>query len=134
MSSRIVVTGVGCLTPHGRGPDALYDQALAGVDVIREITAFDTASYKSNLAGEVRAGLVERSVSPRLRKKTDRFTHLALAAAQDAIADAGLLVDQDVDGDRVGLSIGNILGGWDFAERELRALWTHGPRAESPYW
>lgn len=133
MSSRIVITGVGCLTPHGRGPDTLYDQALAEVDVIREITTFDTASYKSNLAGEVPTGLVERSVSPRLRKKTDRFTHLALAAAQDALADAGLLVDQDVDGDRVGLSIGNILGGWDFAERELRALWTHGPRAVSPY-
>lgn len=133
MTSRIAITGVGCLTPNGRGPNSLYENALASRTVVGEISKFDSSPYKSNLAGEVPASLVEKSVDARLRKKTDRFTHLALAAAQDALSDASLRIDRDVDGDRVGVSVGNILGGWDFAERELRALWTQGLRAVSPY-
>lgn len=133
MGNDIAITGVGCLTPYGRGPEPLYEGVIAGRDMVGSISRFDASDYASDLAGQVPDGLAEESVSPRVRKRIDRFTHLALAAARDAMADAGLNIDTNVDGDRVGVTIGNVLGGWEFAERELRTLWTQGPRAVSPY-
>lgn len=133
MADDVAITGIGCVTPYGRGYQLLCEGVATGRDVIGPISRFDATPYLSNAAGEVPGGLVEEFLTPRLRKRTDRFTHLALLAAHDALVDAGLEVDTNVDGDRVGLSIGNALGGWEFAERELRALWTQGPREVSPY-
>src|SRR5262249_40967736 len=69
----------------------------------------------------------------RLVKKTDRFTHLALAAVEAALAHAHLTIGTDVASERIGVMVGNVLGGWEFAEREVRDLWVKGPREGSPY-
>lgn len=113
MADDVAITGIGCVTPYGRGYQLFCEGVATGRDVIGPISRFDATPYLSNAAGEVPGGLVEEFLTPRLRKRTDRFTHLALLAAHDALVDAGLEVDTNVDGDRVGLSIGNALGGRD---------------------
>ncbi|MDT5035891.1 MAG: 3-oxoacyl-[acyl-carrier-protein] synthase [Micromonosporaceae bacterium] len=129
----IAVTGIGAVTPAGIGVDALWDAALSGRSRVRRIDRFDPSSYRCQVAGQADAFDARDWLPGRLVKKTDRFTHLALTAAGAALADAGLTVGTDVDSDRIGVMVGNVLGGWEFAERELRDLWTKGPREVSPY-
>lgn len=131
---RVVVTGVGAITPAGIGTEPLWKQVLAGRSCVRSIDRFDAGPYKCRIAGQADDFDADDWLPPRLVKRTDRFTHLAMVAANSAIESAQLRIGADgVGGDRVGVMVGNVLGGWEFAERELRKLWTDGPRAVSPY-
>jgi 3-oxoacyl-(acyl-carrier-protein) synthase len=132
-TARIAVTGVGAVTPAGIGADALWRATVSGRSRVRRIDRFDPSPFRCQVAGQADAFDARTSLSGRLVKKTDRFTHLALAAAGAAMADARLTIDEDVASERVGVMVGNVLGGWEFAERELRDLWTRGPREVSPY-
>jgi len=131
--TRIAVTGIGAVTPAGIGADALWKAACSGRSLVRRIDRFDPSQYRCQVAGQADDFDARRWLPGRLVKKTDRFTHLALAAADAALADAGLTVGTDVAADRIGVMVGNVLGGWEFAERELRDLWVQGPREVSPY-
>lgn len=132
--TRVVVTGMGAITPAGTDVDALWEAARAGRSTVRTIDRFDASAYRCRVAGQADDFDAKESLPGRLTKKTDRFTHLALAAADAAIEDAGLSIgDGGVAPERIGVMVGNVLGGWEFAERELRDLWTGGPRAVSPY-
>jgi 3-oxoacyl-(acyl-carrier-protein) synthase len=130
--SAIVITGIGAVTPSGAGVEPLWADVREGRRRITGIDRFDAAHYACTAAGQ--ADFSARDHLPsRFVKRTDRFTHLAVHAVRQALADAGLTVGEDVPAERTGVMVGNVLGGWEFAERELRNLWTDGPRAVSPY-
>jgi 3-oxoacyl-(acyl-carrier-protein) synthase len=133
--SRVVVTGVGAITPAGIGVESLWQHVLSGRSAVRRIDRFDPGAYRCQVAGQSDAFTAKDWLSGRFIKRTDRFTHLAVVAAELALKDAGLEVggEAGVPPERVGVMVGNVLGGWDFAERELRDLWAHGIREVSPY-
>lgn len=130
---RVVVTGRGALTPAGEGVDQLWSQAVTGRTSARRIDRFDPSAYECQVAGLVDGFVARERLAPRLARTTDRFTHLALIAAQDALTEAGLEIGVGVDPVRAGAMVGTVLGGWDFAEDEVRRLWNEGARYVSPY-
>lgn len=129
---RAVITGIGLITPAGRVKTEISDNLLAGTSFIKEIDRFDASAYASRHAGLVTGLEADTIFSKRLTKKLDRFSHFALIASDDAIKDAGLDLSTE-DKNRIGISFGNAIGGWEFAERELRELHLHGLREVSPY-
>jgi len=132
--SDIAVTGIGAVTPAGIGPDALWKAVRSGQSLVRRVDRFDASSYRCQVAGQADAFDAKDWLPGRLLKKTDRFTHLAMTAAGAAIESARLSIGNGgVPAARVGVMVGNVLGGWGFAERELRDLWVEGPREVSPY-
>lgn len=132
--TRVVVTGIGAVTPAGIGTRPLWDQVISGRSCVRRIDRFDPHAYLCQVAGQADAFNAADWLPQRFIKKTDRFTHLAVVAAESAVRDAHLTIGDDgVPADRVAVMVGNVLGGWEFAERELRRLWTAGPRQVSPY-
>jgi 3-oxoacyl-(acyl-carrier-protein) synthase len=130
---RIAITGVGAVTPAGVGEADLWEAALSGRSRVGRIDRFDPEPFRCQVAGQADCFDARTTLPGRLVKKTDRFTQLALAAVDLALAQARLSVGVDVAAERIGVMVGNVLGGWEFAERELRNLWTTGPRAVSPY-
>lgn len=129
---QIVVTGIGAATPAGIGLDALWASVDAAKACITAIDRFDATSYVCSVAGQTDF-TAEDHLPPRFIKRTDRFTHLAVVTARQALADARVALGVDVEPERAGVMVGNVLGGWEFAERELRKLWVEGVRAVSPY-
>ncbi|MBV8539482.1 MAG: ketosynthase chain-length factor [Pseudonocardiales bacterium] len=128
----VAVTGIGAATPAGIGLDALWTSVERTRACITGIDRFDASGYACPAAGQVGFTAAEH-LPARFIKRTDRFTHLAVFTARQALADAGVRVGVDVAPERAGVMVGNVLGGWEFAERELRKLWTEGMRAVSPY-
>lgn len=133
---QVAITGIAAITPAGVGCDALWAQALSGTSCIQTIDRFDASLYQCSVAGQANAFNAEQMLSPRTIKRTDRFTHLALATVGIALRDAQISVGTasgEIQPERIGVTVGNVLGGWEFAERELRQLWTLGVREVSPY-
>jgi 3-oxoacyl-(acyl-carrier-protein) synthase len=135
MTIRIAITGVGAVTPAGAGMPALWEQVRSGVSAVRRIDHFDPSPYRCQVAGQSDGFVATDWLPARFVLRTDRFTHLAMVAAGRAIDDARLVIGGDggMRAERVAVMVGNVLGGWQFAERELRNLWTSGPRDVSPY-
>ncbi len=141
MTARVVITGMGVISPYGVGPDVLWDKLMARETGLTALTSFDTSHIQCKVGGQFTDFRPESYISPRIVRKVDRFSTLGLISAQQALQDAGLLLDdskpvwsqRENGGDRVGIMVGNNLGGWEFAERELRNLWKSGPREVSPY-
>ena len=141
MTARVVITGMGVISPYGVGPAILWDKLMAGETGLKVLTSFDTSHIQCKVGGQFSDFRPESYISPRIVRKVDRFSTLGLISAQQALQDADLLLDnnkptwsqQEHGGDRVGITVGNNLGGWEFAERELRNLWKSGPREVSPY-
>jgi 3-oxoacyl-(acyl-carrier-protein) synthase len=137
----IVITGMGVISPYGVGAELLWENVLAGRSGIKELTGFDTEHLHCLVGGQSTDFHPEVYVSPRLTRKIDRFSAFGVIASLLALRDAGLLVDGKVpawkgrehESERVGITVGNNLGGWEFAERELRHLWKLGPREVSPH-
>ena len=141
MSANIVVTGMGIISPYGVGPDLLWTKLIQGENAVRAIRSFDTSHIQCRVGGQLADFCPEDYLSPRTVRKIDRFSVFSLIAVQRALQDAGLLLDnqkpvwseQEDGGNRIGITVGNNLGGWEFAERELLNLWQKGPREVSPY-
>ncbi len=133
---QVAITGIAAITPAGVGSDALWTQALSGISCTRTIDRFDASRYQCCIAGQVDTFDAEQMLSSRIIKRSDRFTHMALATVSMALQDAGVSIGTaqgQVEPERVSVMVGNILGGWEFAERELRKLWVSGVREVSPY-
>ena len=126
---------MGAWTPAGRGVDRLWEQVTSGLTCARRIRTFDCSGLWCHVGGEVEGFDPSEWLHVRLVRRTARFTHLAMAAATMAIEDSGVLISSEagVAPDRVGISVGNILGGWDFAEQEITKLWMRGARHVSPF-
>ncbi|MEK6678419.1 MAG: beta-ketoacyl-[acyl-carrier-protein] synthase family protein [Nitrospirota bacterium] len=133
MKTRVVITGIGIVSPAGIGKDEHWRNISSGNSFVSEITKFDASKYLSRIAGQINSDLEKLNTFPkRLLKKIDRFSHLALLASEFAISDAKLNLDAE-DKERMGVFIGNAIGGWEFAEVELRDLYAAGLKEVSPY-
>jgi 3-oxoacyl-(acyl-carrier-protein) synthase len=141
MSAKIVITGLGVISPYGVGPEILWEKLMLGESGLSALTAFETSHIQCRVGGQLTDFQPTAYLQARVARKIDRFSIFALIAVQHALQDAGLLLNgkkpvwsqQEEGGNRVGICVGNNLGGWEFAERELRNLWRLGPREVSPY-
>lgn len=131
-SAQTVVTGLGIVAPNGIGTADYWAATQAGRSGIGEIRRPDTVGYPVRCAGEVPADVPVTSLPSRLRVQTDRWTHLALYAADLALADAGLepasLPDYEF-----GVVTASASGGNEFGQREIQRLWSQGPEFVGTY-
>ena len=132
MSRRVVVTGVGLLSPVGVGTSETWAGLLEGRSGIGPITHFDASAFAARIAGEVRGFDPLQYVDKKDVKKMDVFIQYALAASQMAMDDAHLTVTPEV-ADRVGVFIASGIGGFSTIEREHKELLANGPRRISPF-
>ena len=132
MSRRVVVTGVGLLTPLGIGADASWRGILTGKSGIGGITQFDASAFSCRIAGEVKGFNPADYIEKKEIKKMGRFIQFAIAAADFALKHSGLKVTAENE-ERVGVYIGSGIGGFEVIEREHQTLLEHGPRRISPF-
>ncbi len=129
---RVVVTGVGLVSPLGVGTAATWDAILGGRSGIGPITRFDASGYPCRIAGEVKDFEPERYLDKKDVKKTDAFIQYALAAAEFALTDSGLTIDE-ANAARVGVVIGSGIGGLPLIERMHSVLLERGADRISPF-
>ncbi|MEV6603570.1 ketosynthase chain-length factor [Kutzneria sp. NPDC051319] len=127
-----VVTGIGVLAPTGVGVEDYWSAALDGRTGIGPVTRFDASGYPARLAGEVTGFEAGEHLSKRLLPQTDRMTRMALVASDWALADAGVDPRERTDFD-MGVVTASSSGGFEFGQRELAKLWSHGPDHVSAY-
>ena len=132
MKRRVVVTGVGLVTPLGIGVEETWDALCAGRSGIDEITYFDAADYPTRIAGEVKNFTPEDWMSVKDAKRTEKFIAYAIAATRMAMEDSGLKIDQSNE-NRVGVITGCGLGGLQIMERTIVSVMTRGPKRVSPF-
>lgn len=132
LERRVVITGMGVISPLGHTVDEFWRNLLAGKSGVGAITRFDTANFDTKIAAEVKNFEAENYVDKKEARRMDAFTHYALAAAKLAIADARLL-ESPIDKDAVGVIVGSGIGGMDTFEREARKLIEKGPGRISPF-
>jgi 3-oxoacyl-[acyl-carrier-protein] synthase II len=129
---RVVVTGVGLVSPTGIGTEQTWQALREGRGGIGPITLFDATAFSCRIAGEVKNFDPLNYVTPKDLKKMGRFIFFALAATECAVVQS-LLKVTPADADRIGVYIGSGIGGFDVIEREHRALLEGGPRRISPF-
>ncbi len=108
---RVVITGMGAVSPVGNDVETSWDNAVAGVSGINLITFFDISGFSTKIAGEAKNFDPALSFSPKMIARTDRFIHLGMAAAKEAIEDSMLLDYPDLDKNNVGMVLGSGIGG-----------------------
>ncbi|HXY20014.1 MAG TPA: beta-ketoacyl-ACP synthase II [Gemmatimonadales bacterium] len=128
---RVVVTGVGCVTPIGTGADGLWDGLRARRSAVRTITRFDASPFRSRIAAEIPDFRPLDFLEERRARRLDRFSQLAVVAARLALQDAALVLERE-DRDRVGASMGSALGGVAYAEQQVGAYALQGLRGVDP--
>lgn len=128
---RIVVTGMGMINAVGNDKESAFKAICDGECGIDRITLFDPSDYAVQIAGEVKNFDPATVMAPKEVKKADRFIHLGLKAAQEAMADANL--SEDADMERFGISAGSGIGGLPSIEKNSIILETRGPRRISPF-
>ncbi len=132
MSRRVVVTGVGLVSPLGIGTEVTWQGVLQGKSGIGPITAFDATDFACRIAGEVKGFDPYRYIEKKEVKKMGRFIQFAIAASECALSCSGLKVDSDNE-EQVGVYIGSGIGGFEVIEREHKTLLEQGPRRISPF-
>jgi 3-oxoacyl-[acyl-carrier-protein] synthase II len=131
---RVVITGLGAITPLGNDVETFWQNLKNGVSGIHKIEAFDTAAHDCKIGGEVR-GFDPKAFfkNPKDVRRTDRFAHLALAAAKMALEDSGIDVEKLRDRDRFGVIVSSGIGGLKTLQDQLMILLTKGPSRTSPF-
>jgi 3-oxoacyl-[acyl-carrier-protein] synthase II len=132
LSRRVVVTGVGLLTPLGIGTEPSWEAIRTGQSGIATITQFDPSAFSCRIAGEVKGFDPAKYIEKKEIKKMGRFIQFAVAAAEFALSGSGLKVTPE-DAEQVGVYIGSGIGGFEVIEREHKTLLEHGPRRISPF-
>jgi 3-oxoacyl-[acyl-carrier-protein] synthase II len=128
-----VVTGLGIISPVGNQIEEAWAAILAGKSGIRLIQSFDTSDFTTKFAGIITNFDVNEYMPPKEARKCDPFVQYGVAAAVQAVRDAGLDTYTDLDKDRVGVSIGSGIGGIGTIENNHRLLMQSGPRKISPF-
>lgn len=131
MERRVVITGLGAITPIGNNVEEFWKGIKEGKCGIDEITEFDTSNFKVKLAGEVKGFNAEEHFEKREAKRMDRFSHFAVVAAREAWKDSGLDKEKE-DMTRVGVIVGSGIGGLGTIEKDNRSLVEKGPDRVSP--
>lgn len=133
---RVVVTGLGCVSPVGNTAQESWIRILAGQSGIDRITHFDASAFACHFAGEVKNFNLDAYISPKEARTMDRFIHLGVAASLQAVADAGLATGDALDEEasyRIGCLIGSGIGGLPLIENMRDELMARGPRRISPF-
>jgi 3-oxoacyl-[acyl-carrier-protein] synthase II len=125
---RVVITGIGCVTPVGTGVDGLWAGLRARRSAVREITRFDPSPFRSRIAAEIPDFRPQDHLDARQTRRYDRFSQLGVAAARLALTDGGLDPARE-DRDRVGVMMGSALGGVAHAEQQAAVFQRDGLRA-----
>lgn len=131
MSRRVVVTGMGAITPIGLSVEEFWQSVKAGKTGFAEITHFDASEYKCKLAAEVKNFDAKKYMDPKTAKRMELFGQYAVAAAKEAIEDSGLDLEKE-DPYMVGTAIGNGVGSLQAMEREVGKLKEKGPGRVNP--
>lgn len=129
---RVVVTGLGIISPVGNTVQETWDNIVAGKSGIGPITRFDAATFKSRIAGEVKGFDVTAHLPPKEARRMDVFIHYGMAAGIQAIKDSGLTVTLENAG-RIGVNIGSGIGGLPMIEETHNDFLGGGPRKISPF-
>ena len=129
---RVVVTGVGLITPLGTGTEKSWKNLLDGRSGIRKITQFDATHFPCQVAGEVQDFEINQFIEIKEQKKMDRFIHFAFAAAKMAVEDSGFKITKD-NADRIGVLVGSGIGGLSAIEHYHTILLEKGPKRISPF-
>jgi len=131
MKRRVVITGLGAITPIGNSVEEFWNSLKSGTVGIGEITKFDTTEYKAKLAAEVKNFDAKEYMDPKAAKRMEDFCRFAVAAAKEALEDSGLDMAKE-DPFRIGVSVGSGIGSLQAMEREHQRLLSGGPRRVNP--
>lgn len=129
---RVVVTGLGCISPVGNNIADMWSAVTAGKSGIAPITRFDASAFSTTFAGEVKNFQLEDYIPGKESRHMDTFIHYGLAAGIQAIEDSGLKVTEE-NASRIGVNIGSGIGGLPMIERTHTELMNRGPRRISPF-
>ena len=130
-NNRVVITGIGALSPIGNDAETTWQNALKGVNGIDTITRIDTENYNVHLAGELKDFNIEDHIDKKEARRMDRFTQYAVVAAREAVKDSQL--DIKANANRIGVWIGSGIGGMETFETAHTQLVERGPRRVSPF-
>ncbi len=130
MSKRVVVTGLGVISPVGNDTNEFWNAIISGKNGIDRVTRFDVSEYKATLAGEVKDFDPVQYMEPGEARKLDLFSQYAMAAAAQAVAESGIA--GRVAPERLGVYFGSGIGGFDTMIKEYRNLLEKGPKRVSP--
>ena len=128
---RVVITGVGAVTPIGTAADGLWAGLVARRSAVRAVTRFDPTPFRSRIAAEIPDFRPQDHLDTKRAKRLDRFSQLAVTSARFALADAELAPARE-DPDRIGAMMGSALGGVAFAEAQVGGFLKQGPRGLDP--
>ena len=129
---RVVVTGLGCVSPIGNNIADMWSAALAGTSGIANITKFDASAFSTRFAGEVKGFNIEDYIPGKDARHMDTFIHFGMAAGIQAMNDSGLTVTED-NAERIGVIVGSGIGGLPLIEETHAELTNRGPRRISPF-
>lgn len=132
MNKRVVITGIGAITPIGIGKDSFWNNLKEGKSGVSKITKFDATDYDTKIAGEVKEFDPNEYIDKKEAKRMDRFTQFAVAATKLALDDSELDLEK-IDKYRFGVILGSGIGGIETLEREHEKLMTKGPGRVSPF-
>jgi 3-oxoacyl-[acyl-carrier-protein] synthase II len=133
---RVVITGLGCISPIGNTVESAWEALIAGQSGITAITKFDASASSCKIAGEVKGFNVEDYITSKEARTMDTFIHYGIAAAMQAVKDAGLPVNEalsDEQSVRIGVNIGSGIGGLPLIEETHTELTQRGPRRITPF-
>ena len=129
---RVVITGLGVVSPVGIGAAQAWDNLLKGVSGVGPITKFDAAQLPTRIAAEVKGFNSADWMHPKETRRSDLFIHYGIAGTKLALDDAGLAIDESI-ADRVGVNVGSGIGGLPMIEDNIREMIAKGPRRLSPF-
>jgi 3-oxoacyl-[acyl-carrier-protein] synthase II len=129
---RVVVTGLGCVTPLGVDVASTWDAAISGRCAIADLTRFDTSAFPVRFGAECSDDFDLGDLPKKEIRRLDRYVLMAIAAAREAVLDAGIEFDEPAR-DRIGVAIGSGIGGLQTLSDAHRALYDSGPRRVSPF-
>lgn len=132
MNNRVVVTGMGCITPLGLTVEIYWNNLLAGKNAVGKITSFDPAGFDSQIAAEAKDFDPSVYMDKKEVKRTVRFIQFAIAATQNALDDSGFKITEENAGE-IGTLIGSGIGGIQFLEEQAKILLEKGPSRLSPF-
>ncbi|MDK9557471.1 beta-ketoacyl-ACP synthase II [Marinobacter sp. M216] len=130
---RVVITGMGMLSPLGNDVQSSWEGVRTGRSGIGMIERFDTSGYNTRIGGAIRDLDLEPWLSTKDARKLDAFIHYGLIAAQQAVDDSGLNDYDELDKERVGIAIGSGIGGLEYIEKNVLTMDKSGPRKVSPF-
>ncbi|HBA83177.1 MAG TPA: beta-ketoacyl-[acyl-carrier-protein] synthase II [Verrucomicrobia bacterium] len=129
---RVVVTGLGVVSPLGCALDKFWDRLIHGQSGVRPIQTFDVSRYPSKIAGEVVEFDIDAFISKKEQRRMDPFSHYGIAAAKMAVTDSGLALDQE-NTERIGVVVGSGIGGLQVLQEQHGKFMQQGPSRFSPF-